>query len=123
MPNQDDSVREPRAALSRRAIVAGVAAGAGVGFVDDPVSGTREPAEKGQLLVLASAPAPLRERVTPVFDAVGSRTMWVGEEPGVATRLKLVLNDWLVECLSHMRRDGLQTVRGRPPRSGDGPAV
>src|SRR5437870_2012912 len=29
MPNQDDSVREPRAALSRRAIVAGVAAGAG----------------------------------------------------------------------------------------------
>jgi 3-hydroxyisobutyrate dehydrogenase len=24
--------------------------------------------------------------------------MWVGDEPGVATRLKLVLNHWLVDC-------------------------
>ena len=31
----------------------------------------------------------------PVFDAVGQRTMWVGEA-GAGTRLKLVTNAWIV---------------------------
>jgi 3-hydroxyisobutyrate dehydrogenase len=67
-----------------------------VGFVDAPVSGTKQPAAEGKLVVMASGPQELRERVQPVFDAVGGRTLWVGDEPGAGTRLKLVTNAWLV---------------------------
>lgn len=65
-----------------------------VQFVDAPVSGTRGPAEAGDLLILASGPPPAREPLEPVFSAVGSRTMWLGEA-GTGSRLKLVLNSWL----------------------------
>jgi 3-hydroxyisobutyrate dehydrogenase len=68
---------------------------AGVPFVDAPVSGTKQPAEQGQLLVLASGPDDARERVEPVFDAVGSKTVWLGGA-GSGQRLKLVLNAWLL---------------------------
>ena len=71
------------------------AADAGVAFVDAPVSGTRQPAEEGKLVVLASGPEEVRERVDPVFDAVGAKTVWLGEA-GEAQRLKLVLNTWLL---------------------------
>jgi 3-hydroxyisobutyrate dehydrogenase len=69
---------------------------AGVGFIDAPVSGTKQPAAEGRLVVLASGPQELRARVQPVFDAVGQRTLWVSEEAGAGTRLKLVTNAWLV---------------------------
>jgi 3-hydroxyisobutyrate dehydrogenase len=70
----------------------------GVGFVDAPVLGTKQPAAEGKLVVMASAPDELRERVQPVFDAVGQRTMWVGEA-GAGSRLKLVTNSWLVSVV------------------------
>jgi 3-hydroxyisobutyrate dehydrogenase len=66
-----------------------------VGFVDAPVLGTRQPAEQGQLTVLAAGPTDLRGAVAPVFDAIGAKTVWVGEEPGAAHRLKLVVNAWV----------------------------
>jgi 3-hydroxyisobutyrate dehydrogenase len=62
-----------------------------VTFVDCPVLGTRKPAEDGALVVLAAGPRD--ERVERVFDAIGSRTMWVGEGTE-ASRLKLVANSW-----------------------------
>jgi 3-hydroxyisobutyrate dehydrogenase len=67
-------------------------------FFDAPVLGTRQPAEAGQLLVLAAGPADGRDAVTPVFDAVGARTVWTGEDggEGSATRLKLVANSWVL---------------------------
>ena len=65
-----------------------------VWFVDAPVSGSRQPAESGQLLVLASGPDAARRTVSPVFDAIGRRTLWVGPA-GTGSRLKLVLNTWL----------------------------
>lgn len=68
----------------------------GVGFVDAPVLGTRQPAEQGTLTVLASGQDALRDRVAPVFDAVGGRTVWVSETPGDAHRLKLVANAWVL---------------------------
>ena len=64
-------------------------------LVDAPVLGTRQPAEKGALVVLASGPASVRERVDPVLDAVGARTMWVGEA-GAGSRLKLAANAWVL---------------------------
>jgi 3-hydroxyisobutyrate dehydrogenase len=67
-----------------------------VGFVDAPVLGTRQPAEQGKLIVLAAGPSRLRQRVAPVFDAIGSRTVWVGEHPGHGHRLKLAANSWVL---------------------------
>jgi 3-hydroxyisobutyrate dehydrogenase len=65
-----------------------------VSFVDAPVSGSKGPAERGELLILASGPATVRDKLDPVFDAIGRRTLWLGDA-GQGTRLKLVLNTWL----------------------------
>ncbi|MEZ0064566.1 3-hydroxyisobutyrate dehydrogenase [Streptacidiphilus sp. MAP12-20] len=70
----------------------------GLVLFDAPVLGTRQPAEAGQLLVLAAGPSGERELVTPVLDVIGARTMWTGEDAaaGSATRLKLVANSWVL---------------------------
>ncbi|MFD7655770.1 NAD(P)-dependent oxidoreductase [Actinosynnema sp. NPDC059797] len=68
----------------------------GVGFVDAPVLGTRQPAELGKLTVLAAAPPELRAGVEPVFGAIAARTVWAGERPGDGQRLKLVANAWVL---------------------------
>jgi 3-hydroxyisobutyrate dehydrogenase len=70
----------------------------GVVFVDAPVLGTRQPAEQGQLVVLASGPVEVRERSQQIFDVVGSKTVWLGEA-GAGSRLKLVVNNWIVGLL------------------------
>jgi len=62
-----------------------------VTLLDAPVSGSREPAEQGQLTIFASGPQQARRRVAPLFDALGQRTIWVGEV-GAGSRLKLVNN-------------------------------
>jgi len=65
-----------------------------VAFVDAPVSGSREPARNGRLLILASGPDRAHRSVDAVFAALGQRTLWLGPA-GTASRLKLVLNAWL----------------------------
>jgi 3-hydroxyisobutyrate dehydrogenase len=60
-------------------------------LLDAPVSGSREPAEQGQLTIFASGPDEARSRVAPLFDALGQRTVWVGAV-GAGSRLKLVNN-------------------------------
>jgi 3-hydroxyisobutyrate dehydrogenase len=66
-----------------------------VDFVDAPVSGSRAPAEAGELLILASGPQRAEAVLEPVFGAVGQGTRWLGQA-GAASRLKLVTNAWLV---------------------------
>jgi 3-hydroxyisobutyrate dehydrogenase len=63
-------------------------------FVDAPVSGTRGLAESGELLILASGPDKAQSRLAPAFNAIGSRTIWLGQV-GAGSRLKLALNTWL----------------------------
>ncbi len=63
-------------------------------LLDAPVSGSKDPAERGQLTIFASGPGQARARVAPLFGALGQRTIWVGES-GAGTRLKLVNNTWL----------------------------
>ena len=75
---------------------ANTAARHGVSFFDAPVSGSRGPAEAGELTILASGPAWLRETVAPVFAALGRATAWLGPA-GNGTRAKLVLNNWLAD--------------------------
>ena len=66
----------------------------GVTFLDAPVSGSKGPAEQGQLLILASGPAAAAEAVRPVFDAIGRKTVWLGEV-GQGSQVKLVVNAYL----------------------------
>jgi 3-hydroxyisobutyrate dehydrogenase len=73
----------------------------GLEFVDAPVSGSDGPARDAQLLVLASGSAAARQRVQPIFDAIGRETLWVGPA-GNGTRLKLLLNNWLVSITEAM---------------------
>ena len=49
-----------------------------VTLLDAPVSGSKDPAEHGQLTIFASGPEEARPRVAPFFDALGQRTIWVG---------------------------------------------
>ena len=79
--------------------VVALAADLGVTLVDAPVLGTKQPADEGALVVLASGPSGVRDRVAPVFEAIGSRTVWVAEEPGGGSRLKLAANAWVVTVL------------------------
>ena len=72
--------------------------GAGALFVDAPVLGTKQPAEEGKLIVLASGPAGARERTAPAFEAVGQRTIWLGDA-GSGTRLKLVAQNWIMTVI------------------------
>lgn len=72
-----------------------LAAEAGVAFVDAPVSGTKTPAELGQLVMLASGDKHAAEFAAPFLDAVGSKTVWLGEA-GNGSRMKLVTNDWVL---------------------------
>ena len=63
-------------------------------LLDAPVSGSKLPAELGQLTIFASGPEEARSRVDPLFEALGQRTIWVGAV-GAGSRLKLVNNTWL----------------------------
>lgn len=56
-----------------------LAAEHGIAYVDAPVVGTKEPAEKVELIVLASGQGELPGRCDPVFGAIGKKTFWVGE--------------------------------------------
>ena len=86
-----------------------------VTLLDAPVSGSKVPAEQGQLTIFASGPEEARSRVGPLFDALGQRTIWVGAV-GAGSRLKLVNNTWLaftseavVSSIALARRLGLGT--------------
>ena len=63
-------------------------------LLDAPVSGSKDPAEQGRLTIFASGPDDARVRVTPLFDALGQRTIWVGPV-GNGARVKIVNNTWL----------------------------
>jgi 3-hydroxyisobutyrate dehydrogenase len=76
-----------------------VAEAHGVQIVDAPVSGSTQPAEKGQLTILASGPDSAKTVVAPVFEALASRVFWVGEA-GMGSRLKLAANHWMITSVA-----------------------
>lgn len=74
---------------------AALAAEHGIAFLDAPVLGTKQPAADGKLVVFAAGDPSLRKRVEPTLDAIGARTVWVSEQPGDASKLKLAANAWV----------------------------
>jgi 3-hydroxyisobutyrate dehydrogenase len=98
----------------------------GVQYVDAPVLGTKEPAEKGALTVLASGDPDALARARPIFDAVAAKVLELGGA-GEGQRLKLVANTWVVaisestaetfafaEALGVDPRKFLETIEGGP---------
>jgi 3-hydroxyisobutyrate dehydrogenase len=83
----------------------------GLRLLDAPVSGTKAPAEQGALVVLASGDESVREEARPFLDAVGSKTVWLGTDVGRASRMKLVLNDWVIG-LTQATAEVLALARG-----------
>lgn len=67
----------------------------GVNFFDAPVSGTKDPAEKGELIIMASGPEENRQELDTIFDVVGKKTVWLGAA-GEGSLLKVVTNSWLL---------------------------
>ncbi|MDT4911777.1 MAG: 3-hydroxyisobutyrate dehydrogenase [Pseudonocardiales bacterium] len=63
-------------------------------FVDAPVSGSKGPAERGELLILAAGPAAAADIVEPVFDVIGGKTVWLGEA-GKGSQMKLIVNAYM----------------------------
>ena len=96
-----------------------------VTLIDAPVSGSKDPAEHGQLTIFASGPDEVRSRLGPLFDALGQRTIWVGPV-GAGSRLKLAANAWLAlaaeavnTSVALARRLGLETETVENALSGN----
>jgi 3-hydroxyisobutyrate dehydrogenase len=92
-------------------------------FVDAPVLGSQPQAESAQLLVLGAG----REQPSELFDAIANRVLWLGDEPGAGTRLKLVINLWIMNLIENLAesfvfaealgldpRHFLEAIEGRP---------
>jgi 3-hydroxyisobutyrate dehydrogenase len=89
----------------------------GLVYVDAPVLGTKGPAEAGQLTVLASGPDDARAIVTPVLDAIGAKTLWLGAA-GQGSRLKLVANSWVLTVVEGVAESlALAKALGLDPQS------
>ncbi len=92
-------------------------------FLDAPVLGSRPQAEAGELLILAAGP----DRPEELLDPISSRVMWLGNEPGAGTKLKLTLNLWILNLVENLgetlalaeglgldQRWFLDAIHGRP---------
>jgi len=79
-------------------LLAGLAAAHKISFVDAPVSGSEGPARTADLVILASGPADVRDKLAPVFGALGRSAVWLGEA-GAGSGAKLVLNNMLVDLV------------------------
>uniref|UniRef100_A0A0D6R0W0 6-phosphogluconate dehydrogenase NADP-binding domain-containing protein n=1 Tax=Araucaria cunninghamii TaxID=56994 RepID=A0A0D6R0W0_ARACU len=65
--------------------------GKGGRFLEAPVSGSKKPAEDGQLIILAAGDKSLHDEITPAFDVMGKQTFFLGEV-GNGAKMKLVVN-------------------------------
>lgn len=60
-------------------------------FLEAPVSGSKKPAEDGQLVILAAGEKALYEEALPAFDVMGKKSFFLGQV-GNGARMKLVVN-------------------------------
>lgn len=72
----------------------------GGSFAEGPVSGSKVPAEKGQLIFMLSGNRSLVDRIQPYLAQMGKASHFVGEEAGSATKMKLVVNSILSNMLA-----------------------
>ncbi|KAK6936525.1 3-hydroxyisobutyrate dehydrogenase-like, NAD-binding domain [Dillenia turbinata] len=63
----------------------------GGSFIEAPVSGSKKPAEDGQLIILAAGEKALYEEAIPLFDVLGKKYFFLGQV-GNGAKMKLVVN-------------------------------
>ncbi len=68
-------------------------------FVDAPVSGTRLPAENGELTIFVGGKENELKYLIPLFEAVGSKILFLGEN-GKASAVKMVVNLMLANAMA-----------------------
>jgi 3-hydroxyisobutyrate dehydrogenase len=73
-----------------------------VDIVDAPVMGSRPQAEEGKLVPLVSGPERACTVVAPLFEAFSRDVLWLGSEPGMGSRLKLVANHWILNSVENL---------------------
>jgi 3-hydroxyisobutyrate dehydrogenase-like beta-hydroxyacid dehydrogenase len=85
-------------------------------FLEAPVTGTKKPAEDGQLVFLAAGDPELFEAAQPAFDAMGKLSVYLGDV-GSGARMKLVINSImagvmvaLAEGLALAEESGLESA-------------
>lgn len=67
----------------------------GITLVEAMMLGTKAPAEQGTLTMLAGGPSDVLDRINPVLDAIGAKTVRAGDRVGAGTALKLAANAWI----------------------------
>ncbi|KAL4355173.1 hypothetical protein GQ457_06G027780 [Hibiscus cannabinus] len=60
-------------------------------FLEAPVSGSKQPAETGQLIILAAGDKALYEEAVPAFNVLGKKSFFLGQT-GNGAKMKLVVN-------------------------------
>ncbi|KMT10160.1 hypothetical protein BVRB_5g119210 [Beta vulgaris subsp. vulgaris] len=60
-------------------------------FLEGPVSGSKKPAEDGQLIILAAGEKGLYDEAIPIFDVLGKKSFFLGQI-GNGAKMKLVVN-------------------------------
>ena len=85
----------------------------GIYWMDVPVSGSAAEAREGDLVFMAGGPRSIFEKIKPVLDRVGRKTVYVGKN-GQGAMLKLIVNHTLflnqaaaVEGLTLARKSGI----------------
>ncbi|WP_147820223.1 NAD(P)-dependent oxidoreductase [Salidesulfovibrio onnuriiensis] len=82
----------------------------GVDFVDAPVSGSRQPAEAGELVILAAGQDETLKLLDPIFSVLGKKTIHCGD-PGQGSMMKVAVNllaGVMMEGLSEAVRFGIE---------------
>jgi 3-hydroxyisobutyrate dehydrogenase len=86
-------------------------------LLDAPVLGTKQPAESGSLTIVVSGAPDAKAQAQPAFDAVGGRTLDVGDDLGAASGLKLAVNSWVASVnAAAAQAMGLAESLGLEPR-------
>jgi 3-hydroxyisobutyrate dehydrogenase len=88
-----------------------------VAIVDSPVLGSKDPAERGELVMLASGEDEHLDLCEPFFEAVARRVLRLGRA-GNGSRLKMVTNGWIMSAVGAIAEAmALAEAFGLDPRS------
>ncbi len=90
--------------------IAGAVAARGGRFLEAPVSGSRQPAEQGRLVIMAAGDRGLYEDAGPLLDLLGMHRLFLGAA-GNAARMKLAVNQ-VMGCMMAALAEGLDLARG-----------
>jgi len=71
----------------------------GATIVDAPLLGSKEPAERAELIMLASGEDEAIDRCQPLFDAISRRVVRLGKA-GNGSRMKMVTNGWIMTTVA-----------------------